>query len=203
MKNRYLITPTLLNNWQYLVSSEGDYAKQLEDFKTLLLRVPSTPTQAMIEGNLFEDNVCNGKDKELSPIVKGGVFQVPCKKEIYIKEINMYFLLYGRIDVCKCGHIFDIKHTRQYENPKFYNSYQHKIYLVCVPNAVDFTYIGKDTAIERGDKEGDNSYFEEKYVRKPYYEHEIKIGIINMIAFLKRTNMLDTYLDKWKANKNG
>ncbi len=201
MSQRYLITPTLLNNWAYLINSEGDYARQLEGFKTLLERLPTTPTKAMIEGNEFEDKVCSGRDKELSPIVKGGVFQVPCKKEIYIKSINMRFLLYGRIDVCKCGHIYDIKHTQKYENPKFYNSFQHKIYLVCVPNAVDFTYIGKDFAIEKGDTEGDTDYFEEKYVRKPYYLHDIEVGIVEFIAFLKRTKLLDIYLEKWVANK--
>lgn len=199
MSQRYLITPTLLNNWQYLVESEGDYQLQLENFKQLLNRVPTKPTKAMIEGNEFEDRVCSGADKELSPIVAGGVYQVPCHKKIYIKELNMYFLLYGRIDVVKCGHIYDIKHTRQYKNPKFYNSFQHKIYLVCVPSALDFTYIGKDTAIEKGDMEGDNSYFEEKYLRKPFFLHDIEIGIINFIAFLKHQKLLDVYLEKWLA----
>lgn len=196
--NRYLITPTLLNNWAYLYGDTGDYAKQLEGFKQMLLRVPTTPTQAMIDGNKFEDKVCSGLDKELSPIVRGGVFQVPCKKEIYIKELNMYFLLYGRIDVCKCGHIYDIKHTRLYENPKFFNSYQHKIYLECVPEAQDFTYIGKDVAMEKN--EGD--YFEEKYLRKPHYTQDIKTGIINMIKFLKRNDLYDIFIEKRRANND-
>lgn len=136
---RYLITPSLLNSWDYYLKYDGR-----ESFiKTLKKEFETNP--AIEFGKEFEDDVqkyCDSKNqltmfeklpendrsktiKEIGDMVAGGVWQMRCYRDY------KNFLLYGRMDVVSGNTIYDIKTTQNYDVGKFKASAQHKLYLYC------------------------------------------------------------------------
>ena len=126
---RYRITATLLNSWQwiwdcanYIVESETDelskedkitlaQGKAKAEFVDLLMRKPIPDNENMRLGREYEDKVCTGLDEVFSPIVENGAFQVTVTKDVDI--LGVPITLYGVLDVLKGGKIYDIKRIRK------------------------------------------------------------------------------------------
>lgn len=202
---KYLITTTLINSYQYYIND--DFKSPVDsraDFLKTLSKEKFEPTEAMQKGINFEndikakcDNILLDKKEnieyeticnDIATIVKDGLWQETCKKELKIG--NQEFLLYGKIDVVKRDTIYDIKYTSNYELGKFLNSAQHLIYLYCT-GLPKFKYLisnGKDFWIE-------------DYFNNVNIENEIKSKINDFLSYLENDseakNLFET---KWQTN---
>lgn len=182
---RYLITPSLLNSWAYIWNcDESASEKALQDFLKTLNREPIEDNIYMKQGREFEDECYKG-NTIISPIIEGGAYQIVGKKEKTIDGMN--FLLYGRLDVLKCGIIYDIKRVIRYALQKYFKSYQHGFYFELFDKAYEFDYLIYD---------GVNLHTE------IYYRDQcesIEKAIKLFITWLANNNLLDTYKEKWKC----
>lgn len=201
---KYLITPTLINSYQYYINDEfKSPADSRADFLKTLSKEKFEPTEAMQKGIDFEndikklcDNILLDKKEnidyevicnDIATIVKDGLWQETCKKELKIG--NQEFLLYGKMDVIKRDTIYDIKYTSNYELGKFLGSAQHLIYLYCT-GLPKFKYLvsnGKDFWIE-------------DYFNNVNIENEIKSKINDFLSYLENDseakNLFET---KWRG----
>lgn len=201
---KYLITPTLINSYQYYINDEfKSPADSRADFLKTLSKEKFEPTEAMQKGIDFEndikklcDNILLDKKEnidyevicnDIATIVKDGLWQETCKKELKIG--NQEFLLYGKMDVIKRDTIYDIKYTSNYELGKFLGSAQHLIYLYCT-GLPKFKYLvsnGKDFWIE-------------DYFNNVNIENEIKSKINDFLSYLENDseakNLFET---KWQT----
>jgi len=206
---KYLITPTLINSFQYYIEDEfKSPADSRADFLKTLSKEKFEPTKAMQKGIKFEENVlratnyecnyyidvCNDEIVEydvvvniLADIVRDGLWQQTCKKDLQIG--NQEFLLYGKMDVIKRDTIYDIKYTSNYELGKFLGSAQHLIYLYCT-GLPKFKYLisnGKDFWIE-------------DYFNNVNIENKIKNKINNFLSYLENDNEAKNLFEtKWQT----
>ena len=202
--NKYLLTPSLLNNFSYYIQDDWKSpADSRADFLKTLSRERFAPNEAMQKGIDFEDKILRMATLNLLPaefndeqdsviesiskVVKGGLWQQSVKKEI--KVGNQEFLLYGRTDVIKRDTIYDIKFTSNYELGKFLDSSQHLIYLYCsrLPN---FSYLisdGKD-------------WWREDYHNHAGVEDEIKSKVSGFLDYLENDKEAkEMFLTKWES----
>lgn len=201
---KYLITPTLINSYQYYIEDEfKSPADSRADFLKTLSKEKFEPNQAMQKGIDFEndikakcDNILLDKKEnidyevicnDIATIVKDGLWQQTCKKELKIG--NQEFLLYGKMDVIKRDTIYDIKYTSNYELGKFLGSAQHLIYLYCT-ELPKFKYLisnGKDFWIE-------------DYFNSVNIENKIKNKINNFLSYLENDNEAKNLFEtKWQT----
>jgi len=231
---KYLITPTLINSYQYYINDEfKSPADSRADFLKTLSRERFEPNEAMQKGIDFEDDIkfyCEtgffkgmGKVideseldfrdeyemhiiypkqivkhnepeyvidyviKDIGDIIKGGLWQQTCKKEI--KVGNQEFLLYGKMDVIKRDTIYDIKYTRNYELGKFLDSAQHLIYLYCT-GLPKFQYLISDG----------EDYWIEDYHNHINIENEIKSKISDFLSYLENDKEAkELFKTKWES----
>lgn len=182
-----LITPSLLNSFLYLFTcNEGSEEQAKQDFISYLKKEEVEKSSAMLNGIAYEKEVYEGKDEEFSKIVKGGCFQV--KKYIIEKIDNVEYMLYGIVDVLKAGVIYDIKKVVRYERPKYFKQYQHEFYLKLFPDAKCMVYLVCDL---------NNNHYQEIYHRGE--GESIENAIRNFIAYLKRNNLYEIYLNNWRS----
>lgn len=203
----YLITPTLLNAFDYYVNFEGKpteaedgtiitaeekEASVREEFLNTLAREKFPPTPAMQEGVDFENRVhayCQGAPddseqvREIGDIVKGGLWQQPVKRPLDD------FMLYARADVIKRDTIYDIKRPKSYEVGKYQQSTQHRIELWCT-GMPKFSYLLSDG---RG-------WWREDYFNHTGTEQEIRHAIWRFTGYLEHDpEAKKLYYGKWKA----
>jgi len=203
---KFLITPTLLNSFNYFLKSESETA--LADF-TSVIKKEFTSNKYCEAGNIWENKVCypdtNETNKlvlEVAEKVKGYSFQEVLKKEIVVNGIKI--LLYGKADAIGYDIIKDIKTTSsEYEIGKFNDSLQHKIYMYCSP-IKQFEYlITQIKIIEKDEKVVDvepTTNFAEYYSWQDKYESDIYECINNFFDFLKNNEELSKiYLELWKC----
>lgn len=187
------ITPSLLNAWIYCL--EGEFSNE-KSYEELIKQIKKEPidlsnNEAVQKGIAFEKECCDGLDKDISPIINGGIFQFKAHREAEIDGVNV--LLYGILDVLKGGKIYDIKRVRLYEPGKYFTSMQHHFYLsFFTQNQVrEFTYLIKDDELifhhETYYNEGDSVHFE-----------KCKKVVSDFFNWLKIHNLYDIFLDKWK-----
>ena len=201
-----LITPSLLNSWQWYLEVEAEDKQEIErqKFISVLKREKTESTPAMIYGQEFEDNiraivggeeiVCERNPEKyqeiilaIGLIVRGGTWQLPCRKQY--KD----FLLYGRMDVVKGGTIYDIKTTSRYDIGKFQKSAQHKLYLYCTglercEYLVAEVYHGIGEPSVKG------------YCRESYTDQDIEPIVDNFIAWLEFDKELkELYYKYWET----
>ena len=197
---RYLITPSLLNSWAYMWDcADGVKEKEndticLEDKKVLaqekafnefiktLNREPIEDNFFMKQGRDFEEECYQGNTC-VSPIIKGGAFQISKAKDVSINGMN--FVLYGRLDVLKGGIIYDIKRVMRYAPQKYFKSYQHGFYLELFDNAYEFDYLVYD-----GTQLHIETYYRDQCV-------DLKEVIKTFMIWLEEHRLLDTYKAKW------
>ena len=203
---KYLITPTLINSYQYYINDGfKSPADSRADFLKTLSRERFEPNEAMQRGIDFEEEIFNqcslekevGKKLTSNPIcdavvkiVKGGIWQQTCKKNLQVGDKE--FLLYGKIDVVKQDTVYDIKFTSNYELGKFLNSAQHLIYLYCT-GLPKFQYLisdGKD-------------YWIEDYYNHANIENEIKSKISDLLGYLENDMEAKKLFEtKWGAKND-
>jgi hypothetical protein len=200
---KYLITPSLINAYQYYISDEWKSpADSRADFLKTLSREKFEPNESMKKGIQLEDDIMRST-KGFDPMILGNEDYLKCVQAISnvlipnclwqqsvkkdIKVGNREFLLYGRTDVIKRDTIFDIKYTSNYELGKFLDSSQHLIYLYCsgLPN---FSYLisdGKD-------------WWREDYVNHEGVEDQIKSKIADFMSYLENDfEAKEMFLNKW------
>ena len=199
---KYLITPTLLNSFQYYIQDEyKSPADSRADFLRTLSRERFEPNEAMQKGIDFENEIKTIADKfielkiedyeaksnlfKIADIVKGGLWQQTCKKDLTIG--NQEFLLYGKCDVVKRDTIYDIKFTSNYELGKFLDSAQHLIYLYCL-DLPKFQYLVSDG----------EEYWVEDYHNHAGIEDEIKSKINDFLSYLENDKEAkEMFFTKW------
>lgn len=198
-KNKFLITQSLLSSYDWIFKKENGY----EDFIKTLERKTKPPTQAMLNGQHFENLVtayCNGSEPEpnhkwikgikgIGDIVQGGAFQVRLSENISVDGIE--FVLYGILDVLKSGIIYDIKYSSTYTFGKYLDSPQHPMYFALCPESVQFTYL-----VYSKNRNKDDIY------KETYYKNDvipIEQEIKEFMNFLDKRNLVDLYAQKWKS----
>lgn len=188
-KQKYLITPSLLNSWRYAISPENDYGN-LEDFKKVLSREPIEETEAIRTGFEYEDFMIKNYEQ-----TKNGCYQVKLSKDIVTK--TGVYVLYGRLDCLKAGKIYDYKYTGSYDVGKFFNNYQTAIYLELAPEAFEMEYLICNN-YKAGKKIEELNIYHETYTRK---EVNIDLGyeIDCFIYWLKANNLYSIFCDKWES----
>ena len=198
----YYITATLLNNWQYYLNYEGNNQEEVkQSFLDCLNKIEIEPTKEMQRGKDYEDLIrtCDEKDlysrkdntiNEITDIIKGGLWQEQVSKVIEVD--NKQILLFGYADVIKQDKIYDIKRVNSYKLGKYYNSTQHKIYMLCT-RILDFDYLISDS----------KEVFVESYSVSSIQEleNEIKNKVYEFFTWLKITNLYDCYTEHWKSDE--
>lgn len=196
----HLITPSLLNSFNYYLSVEEDSeAVERQKILSVFRREKSEPTPQMEFGIQFEDDVrgisgtvsvdgeylkCINQVRE---IVSGGTWQMPCSK----KYKN--YLLYGRMDVVKGPVIFDIKTTSFYEIGKYKDSAQHRLYLNC-------TGLERCVYVVVEVYHGAEGVVIKSLSTEEYTQRDIEPMVDDFIANLEHDQELKTlYLENWKA----
>lgn len=124
--------------------------------------------------------------KEIADVVKDGVWQSSCKKDLQVSGKN--FILYGRCDVIKADTIYDIKFTSNYDVGKFNDSIQHLIYMYCL-DLDKFAYLVSDG----------KSFWREDYFANDL-ENKIKSKISEFIQYLERDKEASNmFYSKWES----
>jgi hypothetical protein len=154
---RYLITPSLINSWQWYMNCPDDFeAQALSELVSALKREKTEPTEAILTGIRFEDdvhNVCvtrrayrDDRDafyarcvNDCAKVVDGGLWQVKVKKDATV--CGQDFLLYGRIDVLKGPIVYDLKFTGRYETGKYKSNAQASFYLELADGSERMIYL--------------------------------------------------------------
>lgn len=187
------VTATLLNSWGYIFYGPTQYAeKSYQDFVAYLNREPFEPNFYMKRGIAFEKACVEGKVPIVSDLIKGGAFQTYVEKEMSVDGYDVKLL--GYLDVLKEGVIYDIKRVNKYERPKYFNSYQHHIYLECVPEASEFHYL-----VAAGQKDDTVSLNIETYRQDE--KHDLTLVISQFFSWLKQNDLFDVYLENYNLNK--
>ena len=195
-----LITPSLLNAWNYYFDAPEDYDESSkQSFLDALNKIKYPQTDVQLEGVKFEEHVrCirefTDEDEryrsavlEAREVVKNGVWGMSCSKQITI-DGNEY-LLYGRPDVVRGPTCFDIKWTGTYSYGKYINNTQHPLYMYCLDALWDFQYVVYDglrihvETYQRGDCQ------------------DIIATVSDFISWLKWNNLYETYQEKWRARE--
>jgi len=200
---RYLMTHSLLASWLYALkdnpyedaTTERD---PMAEFLQVLRREPTPTTEAMMNGNLFEDLVTRvvngcadpgeqwyGAAEKVAHHVRGGVPQLRTSRTIEVD--GMTLVLYGRLDWLKAGEIVDIKFTKNYDPGKYFDSTQHPTYFEIVPEAQTFTYM-----VSNG-----SAVWPETYRREE--APSIRPIISDFFSWLTAVGLMDTYKEKWVA----
>lgn len=196
----YLITPTLLNSWNYIFKAQGDRADEAyEQFVSMLKREKFEPNKYMLEGIEFEKKCIQGEVDGISEIIENGAFQVSGSKPITVDKTD--YLLYGRIDVLKSGVIYDIKKNQKYSVGKYFDSYQHHIYMELIPEAKKFVYLIGTNASKAKKQETGREYdiFTEVYDRDECNDLENAIRFFT--NWLEMNGLLEIYKKNWEAKR--
>lgn len=203
----YLITPTLLEGYRYYMKS----AKSRQEFLDSLAKVKMEPTDLMKKGIEFENEIrkiaetCDRYDLEymtevykevnerddpeleIARIVRGGLWQVSCQKELQIE--TDCFLLYGRCDVIKEDTIYDIKFTQNYEVGKYCPSSQHLIYMYCT-GLSKFTYLVSDG----------KDWWPEDYFAESDLEDRVRDKVFEFRNYLRHDKEAEAlFIENWRA----
>ena len=188
MKDRFLMTASLLDAWKYLLNNE--YSK-LDDFLRVLRREPSEATEAQKQGYEFETWAEQNYKDTLN-----GVYQVKAYKDL-VAPTGTKYLLYGIIDCIKSGKIYDFKHTKQYDVGKFFDKAQTSMYLELVPQAKDMTYIISVDPPKYLETQDKYLIYTETYTRTE--TPQIKDIICDFELWLKAMDLWETYKQNWRT----
>lgn len=200
---RFLMTHSLLSSWLYAMkdspySDATNEKDPMEEFLTVLRREPTETTEAMRNGNEFEQLVSDILGGTADPehkwyfaarkaanIVRGGLAQYKAKTETDIR--GMRILLYGRLDWLKAGVIYDTKFSKGYERGKYFDSTQHPMYFALIPEATEFEYV-----VSNG-----TDVWTERYRRDEAID--IRGVVADFLGWLDANGFMDLYKEKWVA----
>lgn len=194
--SKFHITQSLLHAWMYGLESEDGY----ESFVKALNRQKEPPTQAMLDGQQFENCVnayLNGNPispdhkwskvvTELGDYLNGSQQQVNLRRDIIVDGVC--FELQGILDFLRGGIIFDTKFSGNYYLNKYLNSPQHSAYFYLVPEAREFQYLISDGSF----------IYMEKFA--PEMTTPIDVIIRQFMRWMDRANLVDVYAENWECN---
>lgn len=193
-RNKLRITQTLLSAWQYSFISDSGY----EDFLGTLYRDKKPPTQAMLDGQHFENIVNAHLDgekipsdcdyancvEEITQELWGAQQQVSLFKDLKVGGEDI--LIHGVLDFLKAGVIHDTKFSKTYDVGKYFDSPQAPMYLELVPEAYKFQYIICDG----------------KYVYRETYrrgdQDPIEVKVEQFLNYLDKHQLFEIFEDKWR-----
>lgn len=202
---RFLITQSLISSWEYIFKCFDGYEDDaLADFIRTLSREESEPTDAMLDGIAFENEVykaasgarrnTNGQwesgIQKVASYIKGAQFQVRVSRELTIG--GMTFLCYGVLDCLQAGVISDVKYKVKSFGSldlagSYFDSPQHPMYFYLVPEAYEFRYLVSD---------GQDVYTE---IYHPDECRNIAEIISEFIQSITDMGLLPLYKEKWVA----
>jgi hypothetical protein len=202
---RYLITQSIISSWSYMHDCfDGCEDDAREDFLNALNRVKKEPSQAMLNGLAFEDEVYRcaaGAPRKrhqnwepgiqmVAKIIRGAPVQVRVSRELSV--CGMTFLVYGILDALKDGTIYDVKFLNKSLGStevygKYLQSAQHPFYFYLVPEAEEFSYLISD---------GQDLYIE---TYRPEICRTAAEIIEEFISSITASGHLDLYKEKWLA----
>lgn len=159
---RYLMTQTLLSSFAYQFScAEGNEEAARQEFISKLLREKEEPTEAIMNGIAFENEVYKVAGgyrrnphetwergiQQVAAVIRGAPVQIRASREITVD--GMVFLVYGVLDALKAGTIYDVKFkNKSFASLELAGSYldspQHPAYFYIVPEAQKFVYLVSD-----------------------------------------------------------
>ncbi len=203
--DRYLITQSLLSSWAYVFNCWDGYEEDaMADFIRTLNREESVPTDAMLDGIAFENEVYKEASgikrtphktwesgiQKVAQYVRGAQYQVRVSRELTIE--NLTFLCYGILDCLQAGVISDVKYKVKsfgsLDLAGYYlDSPQHPMYFYLVPEAYEFRYLVSD---------GQDLYKEEYH---PAECRDIRDIISEFIQSITEMGLLPLYKEKWLA----
>lgn len=203
--DRYLITHSLLSSWSYVFSCwEDGKEAAYEDFLRTLNRIPTEPTEAMLDGRAFEDEVYKEAAglprqphpkwesgiKKVAAYIRNAPVQIRVKREIQVDGVT--YLVYGILDALKAGVIYDVKYVSKSFGSvdlagKYLDSSQHPAYFYMVPEAYEFNYLVSDGT----------DLYKETYT--PANTRPIADIISEFIRSIDGMGLLDLYKEKWLA----
>jgi len=195
MRERYLLTQSLLSSWQYSFKAENGY----EEFVKALHRERTPPTKAMLDGQRFENIVntaCKGETiyadhewfkpvVELSALLCRAQQQVKLYRELTVNGVTV--LCYGILDYLQGGIIYDTKFSKTYHVGKYLDSPQHPMYFFLTPEAREFQYKICD---------GDYIYTE---TYRPEDCEPIEITIKQFLSYLDKHGLVEIYKENWRS----
>lgn len=202
MKNKLLITTSILNSWRYLFTvDEQWYDGSFEDFKRALRREPWEGNQYTKAGLDFEDLAMEGKVPGISEIIENGSFQYRATKDKVVD--GQEFLMYGRIDVLKNGEIIDIKlknNISKYNVGEYLEGVQHHFYMEMIPEAKRFRYLigNKNSKAKIAETGLEYTIREESIEREECVD--MSSVIRQFINWLKANDLYDVYVEHWQTN---
>lgn len=155
MKNQLLVTPTLLDSFEFAKNAPPSWkARAMKDFISMITRARVSYPKWVKEGSKLEDDVykaCrlkqlagiefDGSDlfKELVNLCYGGTFQGQLSKVAKVGEHEVYY--FGKTDVDFPEITKDIKTTINFRGDhKYETKWQHKLYS-WMNNKERFEYI--------------------------------------------------------------
>lgn len=186
------VTATLLNSWAYLFNAPEAYSdKAYQDFLSYLNREKIEQTFYMLRGIKFEKKCIEGYVAGITPLIEGGVYQAYFEKDLEVDDYDVRIL--GYLDVLKEGIVYDIKRVSKYERPKYYNSYQHHVYMELVPEASEFNYL-----IAAGNKDENVDIYTETYRRDE--AQDIREVIKQFYQWLQENDLFDLYLKNFNIS---
>ena len=195
--NAKLITPTLLNQYNWLQKAPKGYWKEkaIQDFYNILHRIyPKEPSPEILLGRKFEGYIMksaqSGKKgtplfNEIRDLFIGAEFQKKIK--VYLKIDEELYVVCGRVDAVFKNKILDLKTTSNFKGPENYlNGWQHLIY--CLSEKIEeFNYIIvelKDNVIQ------DYHVINYKVPSWELVENKIKEKIKEIIEYINKDEIL-------------
>ena len=191
------LTKTLLDSYLWIFLKDDGW----EDFLRTINREKSLPTEAMLNGQQFENLVNSVLDGEqldeehkwyravmqMSRRLIGSQQQVTLFRDI---EVDGYpYLMHGVLDYLRAGIIYDCKFTKNYHLNKYLDTTQTPVYLYLVPEARRMEYLVSDGTW----------LYREAYPRD--IVQPIEPIIRNFANFVKQHGLWDTLAEKWKVNE--
>ncbi len=203
--DRYLITQSLISSWAYIFNCRDECQDDaIESFRRTLNREETEPTEAMLNGIAFENEVykeASGAHREphknwepgiqkVAAYIRGAQFQVRASRELIVGD--MTFLCYGVLDSLKAGVISDVKYKSKsfgsLDLAGYYlDSPQHPMYFYLVPEAYEFQYLVSD---------GQDIYTE---IYTPAECRSIRDIITEFIQSVTEIGLLPLYKENWLA----
>jgi len=219
MYNNVLITPTLLNSYEFAINAPPSWkARAMNDFVAKLRREKVDYPAWVQKGIAFEDTVYRVCEKAKVSRMKtitigsenfqkvanaclGGDFQVVAKKNLEIDKLPVLF--YNKFDVSFDDRIKDIKTTLNWKGKqKYLKGWQHKLYLWTV-NKFHFDYVVAVWESEHSDTIQEVHTIPYKITSMEDVEDEIIKGVQEMFQFLKDNNLYDDYYYTFSKNRKG
>lgn len=217
MTNNLLITPTLLDSFEFVVNAPPSWkARANKDFVAKLRREKTTFPAWVKKGIAFEDAVyleCNrAKAKGQTEVTCGsehfqsvanyclpGTYQGVVKREFLLDGEPV--VLWGKKDVTLSDRVVDIKTTLKFNPSKYFRGWQPVMYC-WGEGTPHFQYI----IVEWKDEDSNEIKkvhfdLEIKYDDTEKLEEKILSGIKEMISYMHQHGLYDDYYFTFSKNR--